>query len=139
MLWAARRLFPAAMMTLVCVVSGAIAAAHPPEFHRARMARQGDVEREPTEADRQAAWFALEFFTTLVGRVVGEGARRQFEGTLTLAGRAASITAPIEVTDAFARVSLELQPTRWGIAPYKALMGAIRLQDRVRITLDAPR
>jgi hypothetical protein len=57
------------MMALVCVVSGANAAAHPPEFHRARMARQGDVEREPTEADRQAAWFALEFFTTFVGRV----------------------------------------------------------------------
>ena len=69
MLWAARQLFPAAMMALVCVVLGAIAAAHPPEFHRARMARQGDVEREPTEADRQAAWFALEFFTTFVGRV----------------------------------------------------------------------
>ncbi len=69
MVWAARRLFPAAMMALVCVVLGAIAAAHPPEFHRARMARQGDVEREPTEADRQAAWFALEFFTTFVGRV----------------------------------------------------------------------
>jgi hypothetical protein len=33
------------------------------------MARQGDVEREPTEADRQAAWFALEFFTAFVGRV----------------------------------------------------------------------
>jgi hypothetical protein len=57
------------MMALVCVVSGANAAAHPPEFHRARMARQGDVEREPTEADRQAAWFALEFFTAFVGRV----------------------------------------------------------------------
>ena len=69
MLWAARRLFPAAMMTLGCVVSGAIAVAHPPEFHRARMARQGDVEREPTEADRQAAWFALEFLTAFVGRV----------------------------------------------------------------------
>jgi polyisoprenoid-binding protein YceI len=76
---------------------------------------------------------------TLVGRVVGEDMRRQFEGTLTLVGRAASITAPVEVTDAFVRVSLELQPTRWGITPYKALMGAIRLQDRVRITLDAPR
>ena len=69
MLLAACRLFPAAMMALVCVVSGANAAAHPPEFHRARMARQGDVEREPTEADRQAAWFALEFFTAFVGRV----------------------------------------------------------------------
>ena len=69
MVLAACRLVLGAGLALACVVSGAIAAAHPPEFHRARMARQGDVEREPTEADRQAAWFALEFFTMFVGRV----------------------------------------------------------------------
>jgi len=57
------------MGVFVALLVAASAAAHPPEFHRARMARQGDVEREPTEADRQAAWFALEFFTTFVGRV----------------------------------------------------------------------
>jgi hypothetical protein len=57
------------MGVLVALLVAAIAAAHPPEFHRARMARQGDVEREPTEADRQAAWFAFEFFTAFVGRV----------------------------------------------------------------------
>jgi len=69
MVLAACRPFPAAMMALICVVSGATAAAHPPEFHRARMALRGEIGREPTEADRQAAWFALEFLTTFVGRV----------------------------------------------------------------------
>ncbi len=71
MLFAACRLVLVlgAGLALGCVVGSAIAAAHPPEFHRARMARQGDVEREPTEADRQAAWFALEFLTTFVARV----------------------------------------------------------------------
>jgi len=45
------------------------AAAHPPELHRLRMASRGEAVREATEADRQAAWFAMEFFTTLVGQV----------------------------------------------------------------------
>ena len=30
---------------------------------------------------------------------------------------------------------IELKPSRWGIKPFKALMGAIRLQDRVVIEL----
>lgn len=48
---------------------GTIAAAHPPEFHRARGTVSREAGREPTEADRQAAWFALEFFAAFVGRV----------------------------------------------------------------------
>ncbi|MSR27174.1 MAG: hypothetical protein EXS06_09195 [Planctomycetaceae bacterium] len=69
MLLAACRLVLGAGLALGCVVGCSTAAAHPPELHRARMALRGEVEREPTEADRQAAWFALEFFTTFVGRV----------------------------------------------------------------------
>ena len=69
MLVAACRLILGAGLALGSVVSAATAAAHPPEVHRARMARQGDVGREPTEADRQAAWFALEFLTAFVARV----------------------------------------------------------------------
>ena len=71
MLFAACRLVLVlgAGLALGCVVGSATAAAHPPELHRARIALRGEVGREPTEADRQAAWFALEFFTTFVGRV----------------------------------------------------------------------
>ncbi len=53
----------------LAIVMASTAAAHPPEFHRSRETLQGIVGREPTEADRQAAWFALEFFTTFVERV----------------------------------------------------------------------
>lgn len=73
----------------------------------------------------------------LEGRVSGEGPRRAFEGTLTLVGRTAPLRAAVEVNGARVTVEVELQPTRWGIAPYKALLGAIRLQDRVRVTLEA--
>jgi hypothetical protein len=34
------------------------------------------------------------------------------------------------------RASVSLRPSEFGIAPYKALAGAIRLQDRVRVELD---
>ena len=33
---------------------------------------------------------------------------------------------------------LELVPSRWGIKPFRALMGAIRLQDRVGVTFSLP-
>lgn len=53
----------------LAMVMAALAVAHPPEFHRARGTVSREPSREPTEADRQAAWFALEFFTTLVERI----------------------------------------------------------------------
>lgn len=34
------------------------------------------------------------------------------------------------------RASFDVQPSDFGIAPYKALAGAIRLQDRARVELD---
>lgn len=59
-------------------------------------------------------------------------------GTLELAGRSAPVR--IELRGAAGRVQgeVELVPTRWGIAPFKALLGAIKLQDRVRVVFDLP-
>lgn len=34
------------------------------------------------------------------------------------------------------RAAFELEPSHWGIAPFKAVLGAIRLKDRVRIELE---
>ena len=31
---------------------------------------------------------------------------------------------------------LELQPSRWGIEPYSALMGSLKLEDRVEVALE---
>ena len=58
-------------------------------------------------------------------------------GELELCG----VSQPLEV--AFTREgdrlrgSFELVPSRFGIKPFRALAGALRVQDRVRITVDA--
>lgn len=49
------------------------------------------------------------------------------EGTLTLHGR----TLPIVIRDG----EVEIVPSRWGIAPFRAMLGALRVQDRVRIVI----
>ncbi|MCA9561343.1 MAG: YceI family protein [Myxococcales bacterium] len=66
------------------------------------------------------------------------GARRgdRVEGTLRLAGREAPLAFPVTEADGRAAGSFELVPSRWGIKPFKALMGAIRLQDRVQVVFD---
>jgi YceI-like domain len=62
----------------------------------------------------------------------GDGGYR-VSGQLDLAGRSAPLSFEVRAEGGWFRASFELPPTRWGIAPYKALMGAIRLQDRIRI------
>lgn len=71
------------------------------------------------------------------GRIV-EGAPPRVAGTLTLRGRAAPFEAPLTVRPQALACDAELVPTRWGIAPYRALGGAIRLQDRWRVRLTLP-
>lgn len=59
-------------------------------------------------------------------------------GMLELVGQAREIELAIERRDGRLRGSTVLVPSRWGIAPYKALLGALRLQDRVEIRFDLP-
>ena len=62
------------------------------------------------------------------------------EGTLTLVGRTAPIRGEVLSHNGVAKGVVELKPTDWGIKPYTALFGALRLQDRVRIEfqMDLP-
>ena len=69
------------------------------------------------------------------GQIVGGGA---VEGELTLAGRSAAVRVPVQAAGGRLRGEVTLVPSRWGIAPYKALAGAIKLQDRVLVVLDLP-
>lgn len=57
-------------------------------------------------------------------------------GDLTILGRRRPLTILARREGARVRASLSLRPSEFGIAPYKALAGAIRLQDRVRVDLD---
>jgi hypothetical protein len=67
------------------------------------------------------------------------GTRVAVTGQLSLAGRQRPLAASVELGDA-PRCELELKPSEFGIAPYRAMGGALKVQDRVRIelTLDPP-
>ncbi len=57
-------------------------------------------------------------------------------GTLEMKGRRAALSFDIGADEALWRGRVELQPSRWGIPPYKALMGAIKLKDRVIVEFE---
>lgn len=58
------------------------------------------------------------------------------EGELELAGRSENISVDLARQDDRVRGSLEIVPSRWGIEPYKAFLGALTLEDRVVVELD---
>ncbi|HMJ14459.1 MAG TPA: YceI family protein [Polyangiaceae bacterium] len=62
----------------------------------------------------------------------------ELDGTLEIVGRKQPIRFPVASEEGRLRGEVELQPLRWGIAPYKALLGAIKLQDRVLVRFDIP-
>ena len=57
-------------------------------------------------------------------------------GQLHLKGRRAQVSFTANESGDRWRGRFEIQPSRWGIAPYKALMGAIKLKDRVVVEFD---
>ena len=59
-------------------------------------------------------------------------------GQLRLAGRTAPLVVPLRRSGPRVLGDVELVPSRWGIQPYTALFGALRLQDRVGIHFDLP-
>jgi hypothetical protein len=61
--------------------------------------------------------------------------RARFAGQLTLAGHSAPLQAEAELAVESARCRLELTPSRWGIAPFRAFGGALKLEDRVSVEL----
>lgn len=70
------------------------------------------------------------------GQIVAGGGA--VEGELTLAGRSAAVRVPVQLAGDRLRGEVTLVPSRWGISPYKALAGAIKLQDRVLVVVELP-
>ena len=77
---------------------------------------------------------------TFVGAAEEEGGGHRVTGKLGLVGREAPLGFFVRRADGRLLGEVELQPTRWGIEPFRALLGAIRLEDRVvvRFDLEAP-
>ena len=69
------------------------------------------------------------------GRAIAEGAGFHVDGQLELAGRTTTLSFDVRRDGDVYRARFEIPPSRWGIQPYKALLGAIKLKDSVRIEL----
>ena len=57
-------------------------------------------------------------------------------GELELSGRRVALSGQGRRSLHEYKLSLELVPSRWGIAQYRALLGAIRLKDAVRVEVS---
>jgi hypothetical protein len=64
---------------------------------------------------------------------------KRFEGQLGLRNQKAPISCPIQTTAQGFEGQFEIQPSHWGIAPFKAIFGAIQLQDRIGVALQFTR
>ncbi|MDC0718892.1 YceI family protein [Nannocystis bainbridge] len=60
------------------------------------------------------------------------------DGRLVMLGKTVPVRAPVRVEGDRLHAEFTLVPSQWGIAPYKALAGAIKLQDRLVVALDLP-
>lgn len=59
-------------------------------------------------------------------------------GTLTLHGRTAELTAPVRRIGDRYLATVTLRPSQFGIKPYSAALGALRVRDEVLVTLSVP-
>jgi hypothetical protein len=72
---------------------------------------------------------------SFVGKALPSGNGFNVAGQLDLSGGSASLAFQVRQEGGVYRSQIEIQPSRWGIAQYKALLGAIRLKDTVRIDI----
>ncbi len=71
--------------------------------------------------------------------VEGDSGQMSVSGELTMAGATKPATFKLDLADD-GRVSgtLPLAQSQWGIKPFKAMMGALKVRDEVEIVLDVP-
>jgi polyisoprenoid-binding protein YceI len=69
------------------------------------------------------------------GHAIASANGYEVGGQLELAGQSAPLAFSVQRAGDLYRARFEIQPSRWGIAPYKALFGAIKLKDLLRVEL----
>jgi polyisoprenoid-binding protein YceI len=68
--------------------------------------------------------------------ISGTGESFRVEGDLTIAGATQPVTLHGLLTDGRVRGSATVVQSRWGIRPYSALFGALKLSDEVEVQFD---
>jgi polyisoprenoid-binding protein YceI len=70
-------------------------------------------------------------------RAGADGNWLRVQGELTLAGKAHPITFDLAVEDGKLTGSAVVKQSEWGIKPYSALFGALKVADEVEVAIDA--
>jgi polyisoprenoid-binding protein YceI len=66
-----------------------------------------------------------------------DGDRLAVEGELTIVGRANPVSFELDVgEDGALRATAVITQTTWGMKPYSALFGALKVHDDVEVALD---
>lgn len=68
--------------------------------------------------------------------VAGEGPSFALKGELEMGGRKLPLRATVERRDGRLRSRIELVPSRWGIKPFSAMLGTLKVKDRVEVELE---
>ena len=76
----------------------------------------------------------IRFDSTSVSRSAGSVA---VEGDLTIRGETQPVRVTAEIIDDRVRGSATVAQTRWGIKPFSAFLGALKLADEVGVEFDA--
>ena len=63
----------------------------------------------------------------------GKENRDSIQGNLRMNGQLEHLEFPTREHAGSLRAEVEIQPSRWGISPFRALGGTIKLQDRIRV------
>ncbi len=80
---------------------------------------------------------APRFSEVLVEGTVDE-ATKHFDGSLTLLGVKRPLRFEAAIVGDRILADVTLRPTEYGIAPYRAMFGTIKLSDRVRVVVELP-
>jgi polyisoprenoid-binding protein YceI len=86
--------------------------------------------RKVLDADRHPE------ITFVADRVQGSPGAFTVEGELTVAGRTESLSLTAKAEDGRVRGTATVKQTRWGIKPYSALFGALKLADDIGVEFD---
>jgi polyisoprenoid-binding protein YceI len=77
---------------------------------------------------------------TFVGKRIGGDARAmQVEGQLRMHGQKRSLRVNVEQRDGKWMCEVELHQPDWGIKPFTAMLGTLRVKPTIRVQIEVPR
>ena len=71
-------------------------------------------------------------------QITGTPGSFSIDGDLTITGRTQPVTVHARVTDDHVQGTAAIEQTRWGIRPYTAFLGALKLSDEVTVEFSIP-